>query len=92
VKVYDIALMLIRALIALDLIREVVSLAYDLVRGAMVVAAAGDTRYMQVVEGTTIASPVIGIAVSLLILLNSKRIARFAAKFSAPADAAAEFH
>ncbi|HEY1427605.1 MAG TPA: hypothetical protein VGF50_13110 [Caulobacteraceae bacterium] len=91
-KVYDIALMLIRAVIALDLIREVVSLAYDVVRGALVVAAAGDTSYMKVVEGTTAVSPIIGIVVSILILANSKRIARFAAKFATPLDAAAEFH
>lgn len=91
-KVYYIALMLIRALIALDLIREAVALAYDIVRGSLVVAAAGDSNYMKVVEGTATVSPVIGIVVSILILANSKRIARFAARFASSMDSAAEFH
>lgn len=91
-KIYDIALMFIRALMALDVIREIVSLLYDVVRGYLVVLAAGSTNYMKVVEGTEVISPIIGLVVSLLILAFSKSIAHFAAKFAGPQDAAAEFH
>lgn len=91
-KVYDVALMLIRALMALDIIREVVSLVYDIVRSSLVVLAGGGSTYLKVVEGTTIASPIIGLAVTFTILANAKRIARFAARLSAPDDAAATFH
>lgn len=91
-KVYDIALMLIRALMALDVIREIVNLVYDVVRGFLVVLAAGSTNYMKVVEGTAAISPAIGLVVSLFILAFSKKIARFAAKFAGAQDAATEFH
>jgi len=90
-KVYDIVLAFIRGIIALDIIREIVSLGYELVRGFLVVTAAGGTNYIKVVEGTTMLSPIIGLVVSVAILGNAKRLARFAAKLAAEHDTAVQF-
>ena len=80
-KVYDIVLAYIRAVVVLDLIRELATFAYLGVRYSVVMPI---DQYppARVAEGVGFLSPTIGMIVSLVILAASRPIARFAAKFA----------
>jgi hypothetical protein len=87
-KVYDVVLAWIRALVVLDLIRELSTFGYLSVR------VLAFLRFWQYPATRTelladFASPAIGIVVSLIIFAASRPIARFAARFAN--DAASHF-
>jgi hypothetical protein len=81
VKVYDIILAFIRALVVLDLIRELTNFVYLGVRFSTVI---GVSHYAvtRVTEATNFISPVLGMIMSLVIFAASRPIAEFSSKFA----------
>jgi hypothetical protein len=90
-KVYDITLAFIRAIVALDLIRETATVVSYLLRSAYILAAEPNSAYLRRVENGSLIAPVFAIVVSLIILAASRPIARFASALAAATDAAGQF-
>ena len=91
-RVYDIALMLVRALVAMDLIRAGLNVIYTALRYAFLMDAAyGRMAAGTAVELSTWLSPIYGFVSALLLLAASKPIARFASKLATPTDTATHF-
>ncbi len=80
-KVYDIVLAFIRALVVLDLIRELSSFVFIGVRLSAVLDVTHYQAY-RVGETMNLVSPVIGMITSLIIFAASRPIAEFAAKLA----------
>jgi len=97
-KVYDIALVLIRTLVAVELIRETVGMIFGVIGVSVSLAILQPTFDLVGQPGlktavfNSIYGPASSIAVSLLIFAASRRIARFAAKLATPQDAATTLH
>ncbi len=86
-KVYDIALALVRTLVAFDLIREVGTLVFAGLRATFLMSEPA----LRGVEIASLGSAVFQILVLFLALALSRPIARFASSFAGPADTAAQF-
>ncbi len=89
-RVYDIALMFMRASAALGFLRGGVDFAMDSIRlvALPLLVGRGDTAMLQAFYLMT---PAAQLFVALIILMASKPLARFAAKLSSVSDAAAPF-
>ena len=86
-KVYDITLALIRALVAFDLIRETGTLLFAVLRMSFLLSSPN----LRAVEMASVGSAVFSILTLLVIWAASRPIARFAARFAKSADVAAHF-
>jgi hypothetical protein len=90
-RVYDIALMLVRALVAMDLVRAVLDIGLVAIRFAFLMPAAQGDAWLSKVEITGWLSPIYSLVAAGILYLLAKPIARFAARFAAPIDAASPF-
>ncbi len=80
-KVYDIILAFIRALVVLDLIRELSNFVFIGVRLSAVLDVTRSQPY-RVAETINLVSPVIGMITSLIIFAASRPIAEFDSKLA----------
>jgi cytochrome c biogenesis protein CcdA len=90
-RVYDIALMLVRALVAMDVIRSALNVVYTGIHFAFLIDNARDSVWLTKVELSTWFSPIYGFVAALVLYACSKPIARFASKLAASTDAATHF-
>jgi cytochrome c biogenesis protein CcdA len=90
-RVYDIALMLVRALVAMDLIRAGLNVIYTGLHFAFLIGSAQDNVWLTRVELSTWFSPVYGFASALVLYACAKPIARFASRLAASTDTATHF-
>jgi len=89
-RVYDIALMLVRALVAIDVVRAGLDFVYTAMRYAFLIDSVYG-EYSRRYELSTWLSPVYNLMAALLMYALSKPIARSAALLSASSDAATHF-
>jgi hypothetical protein len=90
-RVYDIALMLVRALVAMDLIRGGLDFAYTGIRFAFLITSVNGSSWLTKVEVSSWLGPIFSIISAVVLLAASRPIARFASRFAAPVDAASHF-
>jgi hypothetical protein len=90
-RVYDIALMLVRALVAMDLIRAVLSIIYTAIHFAFLMPSAQGSEWLTKVEVSSWLSPIYSFVAALVLYAAAKPIARFASKLAASTDTATHF-
>ena len=90
-RVYDVALVIVRATAAIELIHAVVELGYTGVRFTFLIGAVQGSAWLNRVELSTWLLPVQMVVFGLALLMFSKPLARFAAKFAAHTDTAGQF-
>jgi hypothetical protein len=90
-RIYDIALMFIRASVAMSLVRESFSLANIVFRDALLPAAIGNFDGLGAARLPFLLTPIIEVIASLVILAAARPIARFAAKLAETADVSGHF-
>ena len=90
-RVYDIALAFVRALVAMDFIRGLADIVYTGVRFTFLMPGASGSPWLTNVELSSWLSPIYALITAAILLAASRPIARFAAKFAVPADAASHF-
>ena len=90
-RVYDIALMLVRAMVAIALIRAGLDVIYTALRFAFLIGSAQESAWLTKVEISTWFSPVYSFVSALVLFAASKPIARFASKLAASTDTATHF-
>ncbi|HEY1750349.1 MAG TPA: hypothetical protein VGG29_03750 [Caulobacteraceae bacterium] len=90
-RVYDIALMLVRALVAMDLIRAGLDIVYTGLRFAFLAPSAQGSEWLTKVELSSWLGPVYGLVAALVLYAAARPIARFASKLAASTDTAAHF-
>jgi hypothetical protein len=90
-RVYDIALMLVRAMVAMDLVRAAVDVIYTGLRFTFLIGSAHDSVWLTKVEMSSWLSPVYSFVAAIVLYACSKPIARFASKLAASTDTAAHF-
>lgn len=90
-KVYDIALMLVRALVAMDLIRAALDILYTAIRFTFLMPSAYGSVWLSKVEISSWLGPVFGFVSAIILYLLARPIARFAARLAAPTDTATHF-
>jgi len=90
-KIYDISLVVIRSLVAMDFARALASFAFVGIRFAFMMPAAFRDGWLSRVELATWLSPIEGLLLAGLLLMFSKPMARFAARFATAHDAASNF-
>ena len=85
-RVYDLALMFIRASVVMAFLRESFDMVLDIVRYILMPLSVGmETRVLFVL------TPAVALIATSVILAASKPMARFAAKLSATTDVAGHF-
>jgi len=90
-RVYDIALMLVRALVAMDLIRAGLDVIYTAVRFTFLINSAAYSAWLTKVEISTWLSPIYSFVAALVLYAAARPIARFASRLAASTDAASHF-
>lgn len=90
-RVYDIALMLVRALVAMDLIRSGLDVLYTALRFTFLIDSARSSEWLTKVELSSWLSPAYAFASAVVLYACAKPIARFAARLAAPTDTATHF-
>ncbi|HEX3918506.1 MAG TPA: hypothetical protein VHW60_14310 [Caulobacteraceae bacterium] len=90
-RVYDIALAMIRALVAMDFIRGLADIVYTGIRFSYLNAGASGSAWLSKVELSTWLSPAYSVTMAVVLFAFSKRIASFASKLASPGDTATHF-
>jgi hypothetical protein len=90
-RVYDIALAVVRLLVAMDFVRAAASVVYTGIRFAYLIPSTGDSLWLNKVELSSWLSPIYAFITAAMLLAASRPIARFAAKLATPNDAASHF-
>jgi hypothetical protein len=90
-RVYDIALMLVRALVAMDLIRAALDVGYTAIRYTFLINSAAGSEWLTKVELSSWLSPIYAFVSALVLYAASKPIARFASRLAASTDTASHF-
>ena len=89
-RIYDIALMLVRAMAALEFVRALVDFAVTTVRFVFLMGATQGAEWFRF-EITTWLTPIEALCLAALFLLFSRPLARFAARLSPHAEIASHF-
>lgn len=90
-RVYDLALAVVRTLVGMDFIRGGLDILYTGVRFIYLIGSARESIWLSKVELSTWLSPIFSLASAGVLLWTSPRIARFAAKFASSDDTATHF-
>ncbi|HEY2707611.1 MAG TPA: hypothetical protein VGI95_06115 [Caulobacteraceae bacterium] len=90
-RVYDIALMLVRVLVAMDLIRAALDVGYTAIRYTFLINSAASSEWLTKVELSSWLSPIYAFVSALVLYAASKPIARFASRLAASTDTASHF-
>ena len=90
-RVYDIAMVLVRTSAAIEFVHAIAALIYTGIRFAFLIDGAHGSAWLIKVELATWFGPVETFAIGGALLLASKPIARFASRFAEHSDAARQF-
>jgi|HubBroStandDraft_5_1064220.scaffolds.fasta_scaffold572005_2 hypothetical protein len=90
-RVYDIALMLVRALVAMDLIRAGLDVIYTALRFTFLIGSAQHDVWLTKVELSSWLGPVYAFVSAVVLYACAKPIARFASRLAASTDTATHF-
>jgi hypothetical protein len=95
-RVYDIALMYVRAIAAIDVVRAIIQIPFNVLGVGAGMAAFHESPRLATEAGGMIIDrlllgPATTIVMAIVLLVLAKPIARFAAKFAATTDAASHF-
>lgn len=90
-RVYDVAMVLIRTTAAIELVHAFVAVIYTAIRFSFLIDATQGSAWLTRVEFSTWLAPVETAAIGALLLMASKPITRFASSFAKHSDAASQF-
>lgn len=90
-RVYDIALAMVRVLVAMDYIRAAADVVYTGIRFAYLIPSTSGSLWLNKVELSSWLGPIYGFITATILLAASRPIARFASKLAASGDAASHF-
>jgi hypothetical protein len=90
-RVYDIALAVVRALVAMDFIRAGGETVLTAIRFAYLIPSTGESVWLNKVELSSWLTPIYLFIIAAVLLAASRPIARFASKLATPTDAASHF-
>jgi hypothetical protein len=89
--VFAIALVVVRAMGVIELVRAAVALIYTAIRFAFLIGEAQGSVWLNKVELSSWLSPIDVLTVGVVLLLVSKPLARVASSFAAHSDIASQF-
>jgi hypothetical protein len=90
-RVYDVALVVVRTTAAVELIHSVIQVLYTALRYTFLIGEAQGSAWLNKVELSTWMYPVEMAVFGVILLAVSKRVAKFAAAFAVHDDAARQF-
>jgi len=90
-RIYDIALMLMRATAAMEFVHGIASIVFTSVRFVFLIGAARGSDWLDRVEISTWLTPISSLCLAAAFLLFSRPLARFAARLSPHAEIASHF-
>jgi hypothetical protein len=90
-RMYDIALVLVRTTAILEFIHAGAGLVYTAIRFSFLIGSTEGSSWLNKVELATWMNPVEVAVIAMVMLAASKPIARFASKFATVSDAASHF-
>lgn len=90
-RIYDVAMVFVRATAVMEFVHAIVALIYTAVRFAFLIDGAHGSAWLTKVEIATWFGPIETFAIGGILFLASKRIARFAASFAERSDTAQQF-
>jgi len=90
-RIYDVSLVLIRTLVVMDFVRALAGFLFTGIRFVFLMGGAAGSAWLTRVELSSWLSPVESTILAGLLLMLSKPMARFAARFAESQDAASHF-
>lgn len=90
-RIYDVALVVVRTTAALEFVHAGVGFVYTAIRFSFLIGAAEGSPWLNRVELTSWMIPIETTVIAMVMLAASSPIARFASKFATHSDTASHF-